>query len=176
MADNTLYGTHGFLAVIQGGSSRLSPQDYDILTLSVGSNIAKAGMVVTIAGETYPNCDLAITTDVHAYGIILGPLYPENIADYDIDTAITDGEKVRVLKIGGRKLGVKVAVILEATAGPVAVMPGVQMAIGTEAGTVRNFVYADATAATDSSVEIVGICATTSPGSTTDDLIIIMEV
>lgn len=178
MADETMNGTHGFRDIIRGGAvERLLPSDYDILTLSVGGNTAKAGHIVTIAGETYPACDLAITTDEHAYGIILAPVYPDNITNYDIDTAITDGELVRVLKVGyGRKLGVQVAVFLEATAGPLAVVPGTKVVIGTEAGKVRKYVYGDAASETDTLEELVGTAAEADAGSAADDHILIIDV
>ena len=166
----------GFVSVIRKGTPR--PEDLDILTLSVGGNTAKAGHIVTINGETYPACDLAITTDTEAYGIILEPVYPDNISDYDLDTAITDGELVRVLKLkpGGTGRGLQVAVFLEAAAGPIALVPGDQVAIGTEAGKARKFVYTNATEATDAPTEVIGVAAQAHAGHATDDKILIIEV
>ena len=176
MADQTMKADLGFLSVIRKGVPR--PEDLDILTLSVGGNTAKAGHVVTINGETYPNCDLAITTDTEAYGIILEPVYPDNISNYDLDTAITDGELVRVLKVypGGSSRGIQVAVFLEAKAGPVALVPGDQVAIGTEAGKVRKFLYTNATEATDTQTEVIGKAAQAHAGDATNDKILIIEV
>lgn len=177
MADETIVVTHGFRSIIRGGLRNLVPSDYDILTLSVGGNTAKAGHFVTINGETYPNCDLAVTTDRQVYGIILEPVFPDNITSYTLDTAITDGQLVRVLKVGfGRKLGVQVACFLEATAGPLAVVPGDLISLGTEAGKARLHVYTDATAATDSLEEVIGVAAEADAGSAADDHILIIEV
>ena len=154
-------GTHGFLRIIRGGAlERLTDSDYAIVTLSVGGDTAKAGHVVTMTGETEPNVDLAITTDNQVYGVILEPVFPDNIAAYDIDKVITDGEKVRVLKVGfGRRLGVQVAMISDASQG--AVLPGDQIILGANAGQVQKWAYLDAASETDTLEEFVGISAQT---------------
>lgn len=176
MADED-YADFGYLEVIRGGAvETLVPSDYDVLTLSVGGNTAQAGFIVTINGEVYPACDLAITGDLQAYAIILGPVFPDDIANYLMTSTIVDGTKVRVLKINHRTMGVLVAVFLETTAGPLAVVPGQPLTIGTEAGKVRKHVYGDADQATDTLAEKVGTCAEADPGSAADDHIILMEV
>ena len=154
-------GTHGFRTIIRGGAiDRLRPSDYATLTLSVGGNSALAGHIVTIKGETYPACDLAITTDNMVFGVIIEPLFPDNMTNYDIDTVITDGELVKVLKVGfGRRLGVQVAMISDASQG--AVLEGDQIIIGATAGQVQLWAYADAASETDTLEEFVGISAQT---------------
>lgn len=177
MADETMGVTHGFRSIIRGGNvDQLRGNDFDVLTLSVGGNTAQVGDVVTIAGETYPACDLAVTTDEHAYGIITSPLFPDNMTNWTIDTAITDGELVNVIKLN-RSLGVQVAVNLEAIAGPIAVLPGQKAVIGTtNAGHVRLWAYTDAASETDTLEEFVGTFDEIDAGSAADDHIVIIVI
>lgn len=179
MADEAMLADHGFRTIIRGGNiDQLRPNDFDVLTLSVGGNSALVGDVVTIQGETYPNCDLAITTDNHAYGIITSPLFPDNMTNWTIDVVITDGELVNVIRLN-RKLGVQVAVNLEALddSGAVPVEPGDHIVIGaSNAGHVRKWKYTASTSELDSLEEFVGTCDDTDGGSTADDHIIIIVI
>jgi hypothetical protein len=177
MVDETIYATKGALNVICGGNvHELTEQDYDTVQLSVGTNTALAGYIVTRTGETSPAVDLAITTDLDPYGIILYPMYPDNIADYDIDTLITDGEWVKILKIGtGKKI--KVWAYLGNLAGPVAVTVGQKCSLATNlAGGVQGWAYTDAAAATDTLHEQVGVILEADAGNATEQRVIKIEL
>lgn len=171
MADETIGVTHGARRIIQKGSELLTSSHFDVLTLSVGGNTAQAGHIVTINGETYPACDLGVTSDLVPYAVILGPVFPENVTDYDIDTAITDGELVHVLKVPVPR-GVTFLAFLKAVAGPIALVPPFIVGMSSEAGKVMKFVYGDAAAGTDTLESAVGRIATLTAGSAADDLII----
>lgn len=148
---------YGFQRIIRsvGAIKRIKDSDYDIVTLSVGSKVARAGHIITTANEVYPAVDQAVTGDEYAYGIILEPLYPDDESNYTIDSTITDGVKVRVLKIGaGYRRGIQVAVFSEASQG--AVVKGQQMVIGTSAGQVALWAYSDGSSETDTLEEICG--------------------
>lgn len=170
MADETLYADLGQLEVIAEAPRGIPANAIVSRTLSVGGNTATAGMVATGHGETYPAIDLAITTDVHADYVILKPVTPSNMTNYTLDSTITDAEDVWCLDLNKCKgLDIEVYLRLEAAAGPIAIEIGDDIAIGTEAGKVRKFVYADATAATDSFIERVGKALEVDAGSATDD-------
>ncbi len=164
--------THGFLSVIRN-TDMIVAEDIIVRTLSVGGDTAKAHMPVCTDGETAYLVDTTITTDVAVLGIILGPVLPADT--YDIDDTIADGEDVFILKLRGIRGAYQVAVMHEATSGVTALEEGIEIAVGTEVGKVRIFTYANATAATDSSTEILGSSAETATLSTTDDHVIIIN-
>ena len=172
MADETIGVTHGFLSIIRNTDMIVS-EDIIVRTLSVGGDTAKAGMPVATDGETANLVDTAVTTDVAVLGIILGPVLPADT--YDIDDVIVDGSDVFILKLRGIRGAYQVAVIHEATSSITALEEGIEIAVGATAGKVRIFTYADSTAATDSSSEILGSSAETATLSTTDDNVIIIN-
>lgn len=174
MADQSL-STRGYYQWQQGGKP-LGPNDL-VEARTNGTDI-KIGHIVTHTGETLPDVDLAITTDGRPLGVVVGPVNLKTVLDSDPDwnpdTALPDNTKIWVAKLGCGAIG---PVHLEATAGPLAVVKGTTMlAVGTEAGKVRNFAYTDATAATDSLIEVVGTAHESSAGSATDDLVILMRL
>lgn len=168
----TLGATHGFLSVIRNTDMIVS-EDIIVRTLSVGAATAKASMLVATDGETANLVDTTVTTDVAVLGIILGPVLPADT--YDIDDVIADGSDVFILKLRGIRGAYQVAVIHEATAGITALEEGIEIALGAGVGLVRIFTYADGTAATDSSSEIVGSSAETATLSTTANHVIIIN-
>jgi len=171
MADETMYGDHGFLSIVRGGSEHIRQSDIIVRTLVAGSDTVKAGMALSGDGMGANTADHAITTDKAFLGICLGPVSPADT--YDLDDVITDGTLVKILKPCG--LRTKVAVFYEAVAGPIALVEGDKIAVGTEAGKVRKFVYADATAATDSFDEFIGTSAEVDAGSTDTDHVIVIN-
>lgn len=173
MADEFLLADEGFLSVVRAGSENLKDSDFEVVTLSVGSDIALVGEFVTHASETAPNVDLAVTSDASFVGVIVRPLLVPS-SSWDIDTALIDGTDVVVLKpTGGR---CTIAVYREPTAGPVAVVKGDIAVLGTaDKGMVRKFIYADATAATDSFVEVVGKFAEAHAGHASENRIVLLD-
>jgi hypothetical protein len=174
MADNTLYGTRGFLHGKQGGPVL---NTHTMLTRRINGSTAKVGHVVTSTGETQPDVALAITTDEKALGVIVYPTEIEDVLqsdpDWNIDTAIPDNKDIDIAKLGS---GAIVACFLEAAAGPIPVERGDKIAIGTEAGKVRKFAYTDAASETDTLEEVIGYAHEASDGHATDDLIILVEL
>lgn len=175
MADETMFADFGFLNIIRGNQHLIKDPSACIVTrlLSVGGDTAKAGMIVSTVGEAANAVDLAVTTDEHALGIILGPTTPADT--YDLDDAIVDGEEVDILLFGTCP-GVLVAIFLETTAGPVSVEDGEPLGIGTEAGKIRRWLYTNASSETDSFEEHVGYAAEKDAGSTADDHVVIMRM
>jgi hypothetical protein len=152
-------------------AQNLKDSDFEVVTIKAGVSTAKVGHFVTGNGETAPNVDLAVTTDGTFRGIIVRPVtIPDS---WDIDTAFAAGTDVVILKpTGGRCV---VAGFLEATAGPVPVVPGDKLALGTGAGKVRKWSYADAAMATDTLSEVVGTAAESDGGSAADDHVILIN-
>ena len=174
MADNTIKGTRSFLKLVQGGNN---PLDDDMTSVVVNGATTKVGHVVTHNGETLPDAALAITTDGRPLGVVQEPSYMANVLaadpDWDIDTVLPDNTRIRVNRLGSGSI---VPLFLEAKAGPVAVVKGDLIAVGTEAGKVRKYVYTDAVAATDSLLEVIGTAEESSAGSATDDLILLVRL
>ena len=110
MADEALYSGKGWLSPIRGGSEHIRDSDYEIVTLSVGSNIAKVGFAVTSTGEVDPAVDLMAGAGANDTfrGIIIEPVIrPLPVAGvaWNPDVALIDGTEVRILKrTGGRVL------------------------------------------------------------------------
>ena len=91
----------------------------------------------------------------------------------DIDTAYTQYDLAEYYPKGG---GADVWIILEATSPTVAVKVGDALALGTEDGKLRAFVYANATDVTDSSINIAGHALEADTGHVSDDHIIKMRL
>lgn len=176
MADNTIYGTRGWLSVDQGGPLLHESEKMN----AVGDNTetaCKVGQFVTHVDETLPDVAPAITTDGRPVGYLARPADMGAVLNADpdwyIDTALPDNTDLELYKLGSGKI---VPCFLEAAAGPIAVVKGDLIAVGTEAGKVRKFAYTDATAATDSLLEVVGHAAESSAGHATDDLILLVRL
>lgn len=167
MADQTYADVHA-KQIIAEDPENIAGKYTVTVTLSVGAATTTAGMVLTHYGETYPAVDQAVTTDGAWAGICLGPVNPDE--DYDLDDTIADGVTVYMLKpTGGR---VCVLLRLEATAGPVAQVPGEYAAIGTEGGKIRKWVWVSDTAATESMIEVVGVFGQADAGDASNDTMI----
>lgn len=170
-----MFADFGFINIIRGNQFLIKDPSACIVTrlLSVGSDIAKAGMVVSTVGEAANAVDLAITTDEHALGLILGPTLPGD--DYDLDDVILDTLEIEILLFGTCP-GVLVAIFLEVTAGPIAVVDGDKLWLGTEAGKVRRFLYGDGSSESDTLEEVYLTCAEKDAGSTADDHVVIARM
>ena len=172
MADETIRGTRGWQDADRGGPKLHQSQK---INLRVVGTTTKVGMFVTHTGETEPDAAPAITTDGRPIAYVAKPATLQNVLlsdpDWNIDAVLPDNEYFEGWRLGCGKV---VPVHLEATAGPVAVVKGDLLAVGTEAGKVRKFVYADATAATDSLLEVVGTVHEADAGHATDDHVILM--
>lgn len=152
MAEETMYGTKGLLSIILEGEETLHESDYEIRTLSVGSDTARIGDFVSEAGETSGYVDLAATGDGSFLGVITDVVYRPSDT-FTIDTALADGTKVRILKpTGGR---VKIATNIAADVAGSALVAGQKMALAT-VGECKQFAYTDAAVATDTLLEVVG--------------------
>ena len=169
MADQT-YADVNAKQIIVEDPENIAGHYIEVMTLSVGAATTTAGMVVTCGSETYPAVDQAVTTDACFWGVVLKPVNPDE--DYDLDDTIADGTSVYVLKAHGVAGRVCVLLRLEATAGPVAQVPGEYAALGTEGGKIRKLVYADATDATDTLSEVVGVFGQADAGDATNDTMI----
>ena len=174
MADETLQGTHSFQTSWRGGKV---PLNSEIANVRVNGSTTKIGMPVTNAGETYPDVAPAITTDRHFLGVVNAVQNLTSVLavdpDWDMDDVVPDNQEIEVYKKG---CGAVMAMILEALAGPVALVKGDRVALGIEAGKVRKYLYTAATEATESLVEVVGTIMEASAGSAADDLVILVEL
>ena len=155
MAVETMQGTHGLQSIVLEGAQSIESSDYEIRTLAVGSNTAKVGDLVTENGETSGYVDLAATGDGSFLGVIIEPVYRPSDT-WDIDDALIDGTKVRILKpTGGRT---KIAMNLIADVGGSTLKAGTKLALAT-AGAIKAFAYTDGAVATDTLKELVGSLA-----------------
>lgn len=173
-ADEAIQVDKGYQSIQRGGPV---PRQDQISDVRVNGSATKLGMAVTHFGETYPDIAPAVTTDLSFAGIALDI---QNLAeiqkvdpDWDLDDVVPDNQQLIIAKKGSALL---VAVFLEVTAGPVAVVKGDFLALGTEAGKLRKFLYTDAAAATDSFREVVGTVVEADAGSTSDDHVVIMRL
>lgn len=167
MANETLYATKGYLSVIRWADPSLNLDAYIVQrTLSVGGDTAVAGDVMSADGETIGYVDIAAESDVQLAGILLGPTRPGD--NYDLDDTIADGTTVDILRpTGGRTI---VSVILDSTATTTADIEEFDwIRIGSTAGHVELFVYADAADSTDTFEIIVGKAAEVMANHTADD-------
>lgn len=174
MADEAIQADKGYQTIWRGGP--VPRQDQLAVVNAVGADI-KLGMCVTHNGETYPAAAPAITTDISWAGVAMDI---QNLASvlaavpaWDLDDVIPIAQEFIIAKKGSELI---VAMFLEALAGPVAVAKGDLIAIGIEAGKVRKFTYADAAAATDSFLEVIGTVMEANAGSTADDHIILVRL
>jgi len=174
MADETIKGTRRYLKLHQGGSP---PDPNKQFNATINGATATIGHVVTRVGETEPDVALAITTDGRPAGVIIEPSRLSEVLavdpDWNIDTVLPDNTRLLCTELGSDEI---VPLFLEAKAGPVPVVKGDLIALGTEAGKVRKLVYADATAATDSLIEVVGTAAEADAGSVTDDHVLLVRL
>ena len=171
MADETITGVLGAAAEILQGGQQIADDDYIIRRIN-GSG-SKPGMLMTEEGESAYDVAPGITTDTVYSGVLSHPAEVLTTA-WDIDTVIPDNKLAKLVRLGSNKV---VPMFLEATAGPVALEFGDLLAAGTEAGKVRSFIYADAAAATDSSLEIIGTFEEDADaGSTSDDHVILVRL
>jgi len=168
LADETIGATKGFTDIIVGGE----PESGDIIVRTL-NGATHAGHFVTTTGETYPAVAKAVTTDEGFLGIVRRPAKSADLEDWTVDTEIADNIDVEIVKPTGGRL--QIAAFLEATAGPIAVVPGDYASLGTEAGKVRKLVYADAAAATDSFMEVVGKIVYNHAGHATEDRIVVLD-
>ena len=165
MGDETLYATKGYTTIVRWCDPSINLASYIIQrTLSVGSNVAVAGDVMSADGETIGLVDRAIETDVQIAGILMGPTVPGDT--YDLDDAITDGTTVDILRpTGGRTI---VSVILDSTTTTTCHIEEFDwIRCGHTAGHVELFVYAAADS-TDTFEIVVGKAAETVTDSTDD--------
>lgn len=174
MADETLYGTRGFLKLVQGGGANIRNEDYEWHTIN--SSAAVIGNIVTRSGETAPAVGLCKTGDT-PYGIIdsVDPAL-SNSSYTSIDSTIPSGTKVKILKFRNRAIGSTIPMFLEAAAGPIAVSKDDLIALGTEDGKIRKWSYTDAAASTDTLSEVIGKAVEANAGSATDDHILLVMI
>ena len=171
MADETTSGVLGAAAEILQGGQQVADDDYIIRRINGSASIP--GMLMTEEGESAYDVAPAVTTDTVYSGVLSHPAEVLTTA-WDIDTVIPDNKLAKLVRLGSKKI---VAMLLEATAGPVALEFGDLIAAGTEAGKVRSFIYADATAATDSFLEVIGtFVGDAHAGHATEDRIILVRL
>lgn len=152
MAEETLYGTYGKLSIIFEGAENISESDYEYRILSVGSDTARIGDIVSENGETSGYVDLATTGDGSFLGVIAEPKNrpSDSWQPYDV---IPDGTKVKILKpTGGR---VKIMVNLAADVAGTTLKGGQALVLAT-VGEAKAYAYTDAAVATDTLLEYVG--------------------
>jgi len=119
MADEA-FETGVGLGVVRGGSEQLRDSDFEIVTLSVGSNTAKVGMAVTSTGETDPAVDIMGGAEIFR-GLIIEPVIRPSDS-WSPNDALVDGTEVKILKrTGGRAL---VAYLATGYDTPLAVLAG----------------------------------------------------
>ena len=167
MANESLYATKGYTDVIRWVDPEINIDAYTVQrVLSVGTNTALAGDVVTGAGESQGYVDLAAANDTGFLGVILQPtVLPE---DYDLDDVITDGETVNILRpTGGRTI---ISVILGSHTGTPANEEGdyVSVDIKGVAGQVSGWVYTDTDMDTDTLALVIGKFTAPKTASATD--------
>ena len=169
MANETQYATKGYTTIIRWVDESIDLGSYIIQrTLSVGSDVAVAGDVMSADGETIGLVDRAVTTDVGFCGILLGPNRPGDT--YDLDDAITDGTTVDILRpTGGRTI---VSVILDSTTTAAHDIEEFDWVRVNEAGHVELFVWANAADSTDTFEIVVGKAAEVMANSDTDDRVL----
>jgi len=131
MADEELYATKGYLDPIRSGHHNLKESDFETPTLSVGGNTAQIGDIVTMDGETWPAVDLCQAGE-NPYGVIVDLFDRQDITNFTVDTAITDGTKVKVVKI---RRGIGIVVAMKLAPGAVAHIPG-DRAVAAAAGEI----------------------------------------
>ena len=167
MANETLYATKGYTEVVRWIDPDIDIDSYTIQrVLSVGTNTALAGDIVTGAGESQGYVDRAVAADTSFLGIILGPTTP--VEDYDLDDVIADGETVNILRpTGGRTI---CAVVLGSHTGTPAHEEGDYIAVDVKgvAGQVCSWVYTDGTDSTDTFALVVGKAVAPKTASATD--------
>jgi hypothetical protein len=170
MGNETLFATKGYQSVIRWVDPSISIEAYIIQrTLSVGGDTAVAGDIMSGEGETQGLVDIAAESDLGFIGVLLGPVRPAD--GYDLDDAIVDGTTVNILRpTGGRTI---IAVINDSTTTAAADFEeGDWARIGSSAGHVEKWLYADTADSTDSFSIVVGKAAETKANHTTDDQVV----
>lgn len=164
--DETLFGTKGYLSPIRWCEPGF---DYNTFveqrTLSVGTNTAVSGDIMSADGEIKGLIDICAETDVGFAGMLLWPTSPAD--GYDLDDAIDDAEIVDILRpTGGRTI---VACILDSTTTTTADIEEFDwIRVGNTAGHVELFVYAAADS-TDTFEIVVGKSYEVMANHTTSD-------
>ena len=174
MADEAIQADKGWQSIVRGGPV---PRQDQLAIVRINGSTTKAGLVVTHNGETYPDVAPAVTTDISWAGIAYEPqnlLTVLNVdPDWDLDDVIPDNQELLIAKKGSELV---VALFLQAIAGPIAVAKGDFVAMASEAGKVRKWTYTDATAATDSFLEVIGTVIEANAGDTVDDKVILVRL
>jgi len=177
MADETLRGTKGFEHVNQGGRGPHESEQGQG-KLKTGISTAKIGHFVTRKGAVEPFYELAVTTDGSNWEYLADIALLEEVLrldpDWNIDTALPDALiQIRTYRKGS---GAVVPVNLQALAGPIAIIKGDALALASEGGKVRKWLYTDAVDATDTQSEVIGYAEEGSAGDTSDDLVILARL
>jgi hypothetical protein len=169
MAD-TLFGTKGYQSIIRWCDPTIDIDAYIIQrTLSVGSDTAVAGDIITGEGETQGLVDIAINTDLGFIGVLMGPVAPPD--NYDLDDTIADGTTVNILRpTAGRT---QIAVICDgSTTTTYALEEGDWITISGVAGHAHKWLYTDGTDSVDSFSLVLGQAAEVFANASTTDRVI----
>ncbi len=170
--DESLFATKGYQSVIRWADPSINIDAYIIQrTLDQGAATAVAGDIMGGEGEAQGLIHSAAEGDLGFIGILLGPVLPAD--GYDLDDALTDGITVNVLRpTGGRTI---VSVILDSTTTAAADLEeGDWLRVGSSAGQVEKWLYADTAGTTDSFRVVVGKAAEVLANHTTADQVIAM--
>lgn len=160
-------GGLGIQNVIREGKGGLALDDI-VIRRTNGADLFP-GCLCSENGETFPDIDLAASAELQLLGVVLGEVYPADT--WDIDDTISDNTKVYVLKPTGMRT--KIAVLYETVA--VNVDYGEHVGTATaDAGFWGKLVYADAAAATDTTMGVMGKAASTATGHASNQKVLLV--
>jgi hypothetical protein len=168
MADETLFGTRGYVSPIVAGQDLLTEKNFDTVTIKTGLTTAKAGDIVTHEGETYPDVDLRGTGEQIA-GILIEQVVPNNETD-DPDTVTVAGDYWKMLKLP-IPVGVRVAMF---TVGVQTIVKGSPMYAGA-AGRILLWAYVTDDEETATTAANIGVSTEAEAGHATEERIVVVE-
>lgn len=175
-ANETIRGTRDYEDALQGGKIP-HESERGAATIKAALTTVQVGMFVSRVGETEPEVDLAVATDMEGAEYVYQPANLPQVLrgdpDWNIDTAFAAGIKLETFLLG---CGAIVPVILEGLAGPVAVVKGDIAVLGLTAGKVRKWAYTDASEQLDTLVERVGTFMESDAGHATEDRILLVRL
>ncbi len=168
MANETVYGTKGYLSIVRWVDPSINLNSYIIQRIEGATGTIVPGDVVTGAGESQGSVDVCAESDTSFLGVALNETIITE--DYDIDEIAAVGVTLDILRpTGGRTI---IAVICDSSAGPVAWEEGDYARVGSVAGHVESWIYNDTNASTDTFALVVGKLAEVYAGHTSDDKVI----